>query len=814
MNKAEKYFSSWFEQRGWTPFPFQKQVLDFYLEGYSGLLNAPTGSGKTFALWIPILIEWKLKLIKKDKNTGLQILWITPIRALVKDVKIAMQSAANELDIDWEIAARTGDTDTKERLQQKKNIPQCLITTPESLHIMLSQKNYPDFFKNIKAIVIDEWHELIGSKRGVQVELALSRLKGLNNSIKIWGISATIGNLEEASEVLLGNPKPLKNIIIKAQIDKKIEIKSIVPDQIEQYPWGGHLGIKLIDKVIPVIEKSKTTLVFTNTRAQTEIWYQAFLEKMPEWAGQIALHHGSLSKEIREWVESSLHLGSLKLVVCTSSLDLGVDFRPVETIVQVGGPKGVARFMQRAGRSGHQPGAVSTIYFVPGHSLELIEAAALRKAISEMQIESRIPLARSFDVLVQYMLTLACGDGFEQEQLFKEVKSTFAYESIDTNEWHELLQFITLGGSSLSNYEEYHKVIIENGIYKIENKKIAHLHRMSIGTIVSEPVALIKYMTGGLVGTVEEYFIAKLKIGDVFTFAGKNLEVVRIRNMELTVRKATKKTANIPSWAGGRMPLSSQLSKLIREKLTEAQSNEANNDEELLWLKPIFEKQREVSILPNHDEFLIEYFEGKEGNHLFGYTFEGRFVNEGIAALVSYRISNRITPCTFSISMTDYGFELLTDQDLPLDEIFEQDIFSTDNLITDMLAGLNSTEMARRKFRDIAHIAGLIFSGYPGKQIKNKHLQASARNFFDVYRDYEPNNLLFKQAYEEVLFDQLDESRLREALNRINNQKLIVKRIEKPSPLCFPIMVEMIREKSVGESMEDRVNKMLKKYKL
>ena len=812
--QAEKIFNDWFAKRGWKAFPFQYELLEKYLNGYSGLLNAPTGSGKTYAIWLPIMVEWLLSGKKINKDTGLQVLYLTPIRALVNDIKLAMQSAANELSVEWNIASRTGDTDTSERQRQKKNIPQCLITTPESVHLMLAQKDYAHFFKNLKVVVVDEWHELIGSKRGVQVELALSRLKTICPGLKIWGISATIGNLEQAKEVLLGLPLPQKNTIVKSSVEKKIEIISIAPAEIEKYPWGGHLGVKLLPQVIPVLEKSKTTLVFTNTRAQSEIWYQALLEAKPEWAGLVALHHGSLSREIREWVEENLHAGNLKCVVCTSSLDLGVDFRPVETVVQIGGPKGVARFLQRAGRSGHSPGALSVIYFVPAHSLELIEAAALRTAIAKGQMEERTPVVRAFDVLSQYLVTLAVSDGFNASQIFKEIKTTHAYESIEPDEWHKVLTFITTGSASLSAYDEFKKVEIENGNhYKVNSKRIALMHRLSIGTIVSDASVTIKYLTGGFIGTVEEYFVSKLNVGDVFTFGGKNLEVISIRNMELRVRKSNKKTSNIPSWQGGRMQFSSRVSAIIRQKITEELTGNIH-DEELHTIKPIFDRQKEISIVPAEEEFLLEYLEDKEGFHLFGYTFEGRFVNEGIAALISQRISSHIKPMTFSISMTDYGFELLSDEPIPVEEALEIDIFSTDNLVTDILAGLNSTEMARRKFRDIAHIAGLIFTGYPGKQIKNRHLQASARNFFDVFRDYEPNNLLFKQAYEEVLFDQLDEVRIRQALNRINSQKIRLINLATPSPFCFPIMVERIREKSSGESLEERVAKMLKRYKL
>ena len=463
----------WFEQKDWQPFPFQLETWKHYLNGSHGLVNAPTGSGKTYSLIIPILLEFmrdNTKDLKKEKN-GLQAIWITPIRALTKEIQSAAQRAANDLGLNWQIAIRSGDTKSSERTRQKKNPPEILITTPESLHLLLASKGYPKLFKNLKTVVVDEWHELVGSKRGVQMELALSRLKGFLPRLKVWGISATIGNMDEALAVLLGNSLVEgKYKVVKANIQKDIVIESVLPDEIERFPWAGHLGIKLLHKVIPIVEQGKSTLIFTNTRAQCEIWYQNILEVAPDLAGAIAMHHGSISRELRDWVENALHEGILQAVVCTSSLDLGVDFRPVKNIVQIGSPKGVARFMQRAGRSGHQPGALSKIYFVPTHSLELMEAAALRQAINQQQLESRIPYIRSFDVLIQYLITLAVSEGFHPKEIFEEVKGTFCYSSISKDEWAWVLDFITTGGASLYAYDEYKKVIIENGIYKVDSQ--------------------------------------------------------------------------------------------------------------------------------------------------------------------------------------------------------------------------------------------------------------------------------------------------------------------------------------------------------
>jgi ATP-dependent helicase Lhr and Lhr-like helicase len=808
--EALKIFHYWFRRRGWRSFPFQERMLSAYLDGYNGILNAPTGSGKTFAMFLPIAIEHLLYSGKiSGSKKGLQVLWITPVRALTKDIGNAIQSACDELGLDWKVGLRTGDTSASDRQQMKKSAPQVLITTPESLHLILASKNYSDFFKNLTSVVVDEWHELLGSKRGTQIELALSRLRTVRPELKIWGISATIGNLDQALHVLLGEHiHTLKQTIVKSDNEKQIEMITILPDEIEKFPWAGHIGISLIDKIIPILHSSGSTLLFTNTRSQAEIWFQRLLDADPMLAGAIGLHHGSLDRELRDWVENALHEGMLKVVVCTSSLDLGVDFRPVDTVIQVGGPKGVARMVQRAGRSGHQPGAKSRIYFVPSHSLELMEASALRTAIAENRMESRLPIIKAFDVLIQYLVTLAVSDGFKPKEIFEEVINTHAYNMMTDDEWQQVLNFITSGGPSLTSYSEYKKVVIgADGVYRVTDRRTALRHRLGIGTIVSEAMITVKYMRGGFIGTIEENFIARLKPGDVFSFAGKVLELITVRDMKALVKRSDKKKYIVPQWMGGRMSLSSQLSYMIRRKLTEAM-NGISDDEEMKALEPLFERQRLNSIIPSENQFLIECFQSKEGYHNFFYTFEGRYVNEGMAAVIAYRLTVS-QPLTFSISMTDYGFELLTTEELDLENAINKGLFSTDNLEHDIQSGLNATEMARRRFRDIAHIAGLIFPGFPGRKLKTRHLQASSRLFFDVFSDIEPNNLLLKQAFQEVLYDQLDESRLFNVLDRIKKQEIIIRYPGKFTPLCFPILVEMFRSALSTEKLEDRVAKII-----
>ena len=836
--KGYKIIKAWLSSKGHLPFLFQQQTWQHISNKKSGLVNAPTGCGKTFSVFIGVVIDFINQHpndYQNKKKNGLQLVWITPLRALAKDIGRAMEEVISELGMQWQVAIRNGDTPNSERQKQKRQMPEVLIITPESLHLLLAQKNNAEIFQSLKIIAVDEWHELLGSKRGVQVELAISRIVNMvndrssmvNDGVCVWGISATIGNLEQAKEVLLYSlntlhsnavfkAPPLEGFgeAVKAIINKKIKVIPIIPDEIEKYPWAGHLGIKLVEKVIPIINESKTTLIFINTRGMSETWYQELLATAPELSGAIALHHGSIEQELRLWVEDSLHTEKLKAVVCTASLDLGVDFRPVDTVIQVGSPKGVARFLQRAGRSGHQPGEVSRIYFLPTHSLELVEVAALRDAMEQNYIESKEPMLLCFDVLIQYLCTLAVGDGFVPQQIFKEIKSTYCFACITDEEWQELLFFLTQGGKALQQYDDYKKIEVIDGVYKITGRRMAMRHRMHIGTIVSDAMLKVKFLSGGFVGVIEEWFISRLSPGDVFTLAGRKLEFVMIKEMSVLVRKSNAKKSIVPSWMGGRMSLTANLGLMLRKKMNEAiqpglkAESRRDHHNELDALKPLFDLQQQLSIIPKENELLIEHIETKDGFHVFIYPFEGRLVHEAMAAILAYRIS-KITPITFSIAMNDYGFELLSDQPIPVDDSNVQELFTLENLLADIQKSVNATEMARRKFRDIAVIGGLIFQGMPGEKVKARHLQSSASLLFNVFTEYDPNNILLKQAYREVFDQQMEEVRLRNALQRINIGNIVITFPVKLTPFCFPIIVDGLNRNNLSsEKLEDRVKRM------
>jgi ATP-dependent helicase Lhr and Lhr-like helicase len=795
---------TWMNKRGWIPASFQLQAWKAYENGQSGLVNAPTGSGKTYSLMLPILLEMAAS---SNKPIGLTLLWITPIRALAKEIKLAAQRVIDSENLSIHVGIRTGDTSDEEKASQRTKMPQVLITTPESLHLLLARKGSTELLGSLKALVVDEWHELLGNKRGVMMELAISHLKAVSKDLRIWGISATIGNLQEAMHVLLGSDKAEFGSLIRSEIKKNIEVISLFPNEVERLPWAGHLGVKMIDKVIPVVHQAQSCLIFTNTRAQCEIWYKALLENDPELAGNLAMHHGSLSRDTRAWVEEALYDGRVKAVVCTSSLDLGVDFAPVDTIIQIGGPKGIARFIQRAGRSGHRPDAVSTIYFLPTHSLELIEAAALRQAVSDSYLEEKTPLTRCFDVLAQYMVTLSLGDGWTSDQLYQEIRSTTCFDSVSSEEWNWMVRFLTNGGVSLQAYEDYQRLMVVDDVYKIRSPRLARRHRLSIGTIVSDTMVAIKWNRGGLIGHVEESFIASIKEGDAFWFAGQGFELLRVKELTAYVKKSEAKNGKIPSYQGGRMPLSSRMSDMLRRKLTEAADLPEGAEIELQYIQPLIELQKKRSMVPKEDELLIELFETKDGYHAVFYTFEGRFVNEGLASLFAFRIGES-TPISCSLAYNDYGFELLSDIPIPVEEALGDGLLDTYQLEQDVTRGVNSAELARRRFREIAAISGLVFKGYPGKAIRDRHLQSSAALLFNVFEDYDPHNLLLRQSYDEVVEYQLEMPRLRKALVRMSNQKIHVIRPEKPTPFAFPIMVDRLREKMSSETLESRVAKL------
>ena len=809
---------AWFERVGWTPFAFQVETWRAMAYGRSGLLHATTGAGKTLAVGFGAWLTGKPGAA--DEAEALEVLWVTPMRALAADTERALTAAFISLaQVDgagrraWRVGARTGDTSAHRRAAQSRRPPNVLITTPESLSLMLSRPDAHAMFSSLRCVIVDEWHELIGNKRGVLTLLALARLRRWRPTLLTWGMSATIGNLVAAKNALLGANPPPASVIVEGRIDKPLIVDTLLPASPELFPWAGHLGLKMARAVAEEIDASSTTLVFTNTRAQAELWYQALLKLRPEWAGIIAVHHGSLERASREWVERGLKDGSLKAVVCTSSLDLGVDFLPVERVLQVGSPKGVARLLQRAGRSGHAPGRSSRVTMVPSHNLELVEAAAVKAAIAKGRIESRNSPRAPLDVLAQHCVTIALGGGFIPDELLAEVRTSAAYAELSDANWRWCLDFISRGGPSLTAYPDFRRVVIgADGVWRVADKSIALRHRLNIGAIVSDAAVTVQYgpaPRGARLGSVEESFVARLRPGDRFWFAGRLLAFVRLRESIAFVRPA-KGGGATPRWRGGRMPLSTTLADEMVEAFARAAQGRYDSPE-LLAAKPMLELQRQWSALPTPGTILAETLKSREGWHLFLYPFGGREVNLGLASLLAWR-SAREAPGTFSISVNDYGLELLCAEPRDWPSLLPSVIAparDTEALTEEIVASLNAGELARRRFRDIAHISGLVVSGYPGQRKSARMMQASSNLFYDVFRRYDPENRLLSQAEREVLEDELDVRRLEETLERMAARRLDLRALRLSSPLAFPLMVARFRERLSNESLAARIERMV-----
>jgi ATP-dependent helicase Lhr and Lhr-like helicase len=812
-NAVETRIQAWFSQCGWNIFPFQQDVWDAFARGESGLIHSATGTGKTLAAWLAPVIA-HMRRNHDAEPAPLSVLWITPMRALSQDTKQSLEKPIREMNLPWTIGVRNGDTSTAERAKQKKKPPHCLITTPESLSLMLSDPTARESLGNVHAVIVDEWHELLGTKRGVQVELALARLRRWNPSLITWGLSATLGNLDEAMESLMGVQgarQPPR--IIEGVRDKRIVIDTLMQKNESRFPWAGHLGFVMLEEVADEIEATAkaggSTLIFTNTRSQAELWYQALLAAKPDWAGAMALHHGSLDRDVRDYVEAGLKSGLLMAVVATSSLDLGVDFSPVARVLQIGSPKGVARLLQRAGRSGHAPGQVSRVTCVPSHAFEFVESLAAQRAARARKIESRKPLESPLDVLVQHMVTVALGGGFDAEELLEEVRQTRSFRHLTEADFDWALDFVTRGGESLRAYPEYRKVILRDARYVVEDNAIARRHRMAIGTIVSDASMEVRYMNGARLGYVEESFVARLSPGDAFVFAGRTVELIRVRDMSAYVKAAKKVKNLVPQWQGGKMPLSTQLAESVRDVLRDVRTNDVATMQspEIAAVEKLFRVQRAWSRIPDADELLIEQIESREGNHLFFYPFAGRHVHTGLAALVGFRLG-QMQPATFSFSVNDYGFELVSATPFSVNRALIVQAFSEERLLESVLQSLNAAELSKRHFREIARVAGLIFTGYPGAGKSNKQLQATSGLIYDVFAQWDKENPLLGQATREVIERELEFSRLKAAIAQVNRQRIMIVRSNRPTPFSFPLMVARFREKLSSESLADRIARM------
>lgn len=812
---------AWFERRGWTAFSFQREAWTAYLEGRNGLVHAPTGSGKTLSVFGGPLVERLNEggitpVVGKrlrQATEPFRVLWITPLRALASDTAQGLAKVCAELGLNWSVELRTSDTSQTTRKKQRERLPTVLVTTPESLSLLLSYPDAAERLGGIRACVVDEWHELMSTKRGVQTELGLARLRALTPGIRTWGLSATLANLEQARDVLVG--PGVDAVLVHGANTKQVEVESLIPDSIDRFPWGGHMGLRMLGPVIDSIEKAASSLVFTNTRAQAEIWFRSILTERPDWLTKMAVHHGSIDRKLRTEIEAMLRAGELKAVVCTSSLDLGVDFAAVEQVIQIGSPKGISRLMQRAGRSGHRPGEISVALCCPTHAFELIEFSAAREGIHKKEVEPREPLDKPFDVLAQHLVTCAAGGGFDGQAMLAEVRRTHAYQTLTDEEFDWVMDFVVRGGATLRAYPRFMRVKLdETGTrWVIADEKVARLHRLAIGTITSDGVLTIALTSGKKLGTIEEAFLGKILPGDTFIFAGRGLELVGIREMTARCRPTKRMQGSVPSWNGGRFPLSTSLAEGVRRRMQQAARGEYV-DAEMQAIAPVLKLQGHWSNVPTMDELLVERVHTREGTHHFVYAFLGRLIHEGLGAVLGYRIK-RLRDLPVTATFNDYGIELLTPEDPQLGTNDWLSLLSSENVLDDLLLCLNAGELTKRQFREVARVAGLVMPMSPGAPKSVRQLQASTELFYDVFREFDPDNLLLRQAEREVLEKQLEIGRLTDSLAHLGKQGFKLNATKRLTPMAFPIWAQrigsqMVRTDNAGERIERMIAQLEK----
>lgn len=779
---------AWFESKGWTPWPFQKAAWEKARQGKSGLISVPTGAGKTYAAYLGPLMD-----VSERGEAGLQILYITPLRALARDIEKALHLPVEELELHLDVEARTGDTPSSRKARQKKKQPHILLTTPESLSILQADSNHRQFFAKLKYVIIDEWHELCGTKRGLLLELSLSHLRSFLPHLSVWVLSATLGNLKEAAHALL----PDNCELIQAELPRPVIVHPILPKSLHDIPWAGFMGIQLLPELLKVLDPSKPTLLFTNTRSQAERWFQALADARPEWKGRMAMHHGSIDKKARHAAEDGIKNGHLSFIVATSSLDLGVDFPSVQKVVQIGSCKGIARLIQRAGRASHQPMQPCHIYMVPSHALEIAEILAVQDALKEKVIEQRVPLKQCADVLLQHLTTLAVGGGFEPETTFQTIAKTHAYQGMSRALFERVLGHLAKGGSSLGAYPEYQKIVYEDPLYQVKDRSIALRHKMNIGTITSDASIQLIHLRGKAIGSVEEQFIAKLKPGEAFTFGGKKYELVHVANLTATVRLSRQQEAVAPVWLGSTLPISPSLAFFVRRELAKGTEVEG-------LFKEICRIQAAVSKIPQQDEFLIETCKKREGWHAFFYPFEGKIVHEALATLIAFRLSREVG-VNLLIAATDYGFELFSHKMIDWEEIDFKLLFSPEHLLEDLQLSHNVDELAKSRFREIARIGGLIFPGYPGSKKKERQIQVSSSILFEVFKQYEPEHLLYQQAYQEVYRDYFQIEHMLPIMKRIYNSHFLYQPIKRLTPLSVPLYASAMWGKIPPEELAEKI---------
>ncbi len=799
--KARAQLLEWFGKQKYSPMPFQTEAWDAFAQNQAALIAVPTGSGKTLAAFGGPLL--KLMTEERPVVSATRIIYLTPLKALARDIVNSISRPIEDLKLPFQVGLRTGDSTPEARQSQRKVKPEILVTTPESLAILLTAQN-PEKYAEVFSVIIDEGHELLGSKRGSLLELSIATLRKYSPDLIVTVLSATIGNLRQAAEALTGvsNAK-----IISDAPSRSIQIDVLAPAEMTAAPWFGYAGLNLAEDLLKTIDPKETQIIFTNTRGSAEAWYRDILERRPQWRELTGLHHGSLTREERVLVEEKAKAGELKIIVATSSLELGVDFPKVGRVYQIGSVKSMARAVQRAGRGFHRPGESSSLTVCPASIFEILEAHALRQAVKVGIFEDKIPIPKPLDVFVQFLLNRAYNAGFTIDEIKETVARTYSFREITESEIIWAIQFLATGGKSLSQYDQFLKIKPEGNRYVFADPKNARMHRMNIGTIVSDDGIRVRFMGGKTLGTIGETFVSRLKKGDVFQFAGRELEYVQLNYNILLVRLSSERPEIATVWTGNILPISSLISEHLRmsvDQLARASGESDLPEAELKEFWPAAERQKQISHIPLADETLVEIWKAREGFHLYLYTWAGRLVNEGLGHLFAFRIS-AVRANTISVAVSDHGIELLATEEFPPVEVLSALFTDLNDLESDIEKSLNFPELAKRTFREVARVSGMIQATVAGQSKNQRNLQMSSGLLYDVLEKYEKNHPLVLQAKKEVRQNQLHLPSLIKVIHNFKTRRFVFKKIEKISPFAFPIFIERARTRVSTEKLEHRI---------
>ena len=757
--------------------------------GQHALLVAPTGAGKTLAGFLPSLAD-----LVENPSDGLHTLYVSPLKALAVDVQRNLLGPIDEMGLDIRVETRTGDTPHNRKMRQRQRPPHMLLTTPESLSLLISYADSAPLFADLKTVIVDEVHAFATQKRGDLLNLSMSRLQRLAPGLRRVALSATVADPHGYAQWLAPDADTSTVTKVVGEDGAEANIEILLPE--DRVPWSGHSGAYATEQVMDIIARHKTTLIFCNTRGLAELIFQQ-LWKANGGELPIGIHHGSLSREARRKVEAAMARGELRGLVATASLDLGVDWGDVDCVVQMGAPKGASRLLQRIGRSNHRLDEPSKAILVPGNRFEYLEARAALDAVAERELDTESFRPGSLDVLAQHLMACACAGPFEEGEMLAEIRSAAPYRALSSADFSRELEYIANGGYALRAYDRYKKLVHkvdEDGqtIWRISHPKFEKQHRLNAGIIVDAPILDVRFKNGRKLGTVEEMFAASLSVGDTFFFSGLSLEVLSMKDTDLFVR-ASSRPARIPTYGGTRMALSTNLADRVRGFLNNPLEWEAFPEDVEEWLKV----QSERSVLPKPGELLIETFPHEDRHFMVAYSFEGWNAHQSLGMLVTRRMESAgLKPIGFvanDYSFATYSLERVRDP-APL--------FSTDILEDEFVDWVQNSHLLKRAFRDVAVIGGLVERQHPGKRKTGKQVTFSTDLIYDVLRRYEPDHLLLQAAWADARTKLTDVGRLASLLERAGDTMVHVD-LPRVSPLAVPVLVLIGREHVAQGSVDD-----------